>query len=235
MPGSLSLIGVGPTAPASGPEAVPSLAAWFKADAITGKNDGDAISQWNDSSTNTRHVAQATGANQPLYKTGIINGLPAVRFDGVNDRLSSSSFLLAQPWTCFVVGVCRGLTTGRVFVDGLGASNRGALYLAATTHAASLFAGTVLTGPVVTHLSPHVYSGLFNGASSAVRVDGGTATVGNANTNSPSLLNLGTAYDGTLPADIDMAECIVYSANLSTADRQRVERYLGSKYGITVP
>lgn len=51
----------------------------YKADAITGVADGDPVNTWNDSSGNGRH---ATGS--AIYKTNIVNGLPAVRFNGIN-------------------------------------------------------------------------------------------------------------------------------------------------------
>ena len=56
---------------------------WLRADAITGLNDGDPVSTWipqvygND--------AIQTGINRPLYKAGILNGKPVVRFDGTDD------------------------------------------------------------------------------------------------------------------------------------------------------
>lgn len=85
-----------PTAPFS-PDQVAGLALWLKADAGTSTTvDGAAVSQWDDQSGNARHVTQATGANQPVYKTAIVNGKPVVRFDGANDFLQAS-FTLSQP------------------------------------------------------------------------------------------------------------------------------------------
>jgi hypothetical protein len=56
------------------------LSAWWKADAIVASDD-DPLAQWDDSTGNGRHLTQATGAFQPLYKTNLINStLPAVRF-----------------------------------------------------------------------------------------------------------------------------------------------------------
>jgi hypothetical protein len=70
------------------PTDIAGLETWLRADAITGKVDGDPLSQWDDSSGNANHAAQVTGANQPLYKTGILNGLPVVRFDGTDDFMT---------------------------------------------------------------------------------------------------------------------------------------------------
>lgn len=52
---------------------------------------GSAVSQWNDRSLKAWHFTQATGANQPTVVNNAINGLRAIRFDGVNDHLSNSA------------------------------------------------------------------------------------------------------------------------------------------------
>lgn len=69
------------------PSAVTGLRAWWKADAIVGKNNGDAISSWVSSDSNAWDAAQATAAKQPTYRTNVKNGKPAVRFDGTDDLL----------------------------------------------------------------------------------------------------------------------------------------------------
>jgi len=63
------------------------LKVWLKADAITGLNDGDAVGTWSDQSGNGYDATQPTSAKRPIYKTGILNGKPVVRFDGVDDQL----------------------------------------------------------------------------------------------------------------------------------------------------
>lgn len=55
---------------------------WGASRKMTGLSDGDAISSWTDFSGLGNHAVQATGANQPIYKTNIINGHPVLRFDG---------------------------------------------------------------------------------------------------------------------------------------------------------
>lgn len=67
----------------------PNPEAWFRGDAITGLADTNPVSSWIDSSGNGNHAVQATGLDQPLYRTNIVNGLPVVRFDGVSDFLES--------------------------------------------------------------------------------------------------------------------------------------------------
>ncbi|MFM6248178.1 MAG: hypothetical protein ACKPEQ_03330, partial [Dolichospermum sp.] len=57
-----------------------STALWLDAaDASTIILNGSTVSQWRDKSGNGRHVSQATAANQPLFVTNQLNGLPVIR------------------------------------------------------------------------------------------------------------------------------------------------------------
>lgn len=54
-------------------------------------DDGDLISTLYDSSPQVRNKTNATQSTQskmPKYKKGVINGLPAIYFDGTDDYLS---------------------------------------------------------------------------------------------------------------------------------------------------
>lgn len=46
-----------------------------------------AIARWEDKSGNARHATQSTLAARPLKKSGLLNGLPVVRFNGGDDSL----------------------------------------------------------------------------------------------------------------------------------------------------
>jgi hypothetical protein len=59
---------------------------------LTGFSDGNAVGTWTDLSVNARNATQATGANQPIYKTAIQGGNPVLRFDGSNDVMSTAAF-----------------------------------------------------------------------------------------------------------------------------------------------
>ena len=64
----------------------------LQADSVAGAN-GAAVSSWSDLATGDTFagtVSQATAANQPVKRTGVVNGRSAIEFDGVNDLLLSS-------------------------------------------------------------------------------------------------------------------------------------------------
>jgi hypothetical protein len=71
------------------PDDIASLACWLKADAISA-NDGDNVTTWEDSHTSNK---DATGASGQTLETNEINGLPAVRFDGTDDRMDIAGIL----------------------------------------------------------------------------------------------------------------------------------------------
>jgi hypothetical protein len=57
-----------------------------------GLNDGNAIGTATDYSGNGRNFTQATAGNKPTFKTAIVNGLPVMRFDGVDDYLQTTGW-----------------------------------------------------------------------------------------------------------------------------------------------
>lgn len=54
-------------------------------------SSGDAVSSWDDRSSNANNATQATSSNKPSYQTNIQGGQPAIRFDGTNDSLEIPS------------------------------------------------------------------------------------------------------------------------------------------------
>lgn len=71
------------------PSEVTSLGLWFKADSLS-LTDGTQIASWPDSSPNGFDAANATAAEQPLYRTNALNSMPVIEFDGTDDFLVSS-------------------------------------------------------------------------------------------------------------------------------------------------
>lgn len=114
------------------PAAYPAnLKAWFRADAIV-LRDGDAVSAWPDASVNGL-VATATEGRRPTYR--VVDGVPLVHFDGVDDYLTAGAavdwaFLHdGSDWTVFVVlrTVANQLGGTHVLLDsgGVDSSNSG--------------------------------------------------------------------------------------------------------------
>ena len=96
-----------PVGPSFLPTDISGLQYWYKADSLS-LSDGAGISQWNDSGPRNAHATQGSGTLQPLYKTNIKNGLPAVLFDGSNDYFSVPTSSAMTGSTCFCVANLSG-------------------------------------------------------------------------------------------------------------------------------
>lgn len=220
-------------------------ALWFDADAITGLVDGDPVQTWSDGSGNDRHATQATAAARPVYKTAMVNGLPAVRFDGVDDNLATPAFAQSTVWTAFVVVKRLSGTDVASLVD---SDSSGGIRIAQhIRYANASNAGSVAFNTAgspfpdeeaVTATSWSVLSAVRQPTAIAVFVNG---------TSGSSSATTGTPASGTQPVMLgrwlgdaiqhthgDIAEIIYYPTALSTSDQADVRQYLGDKYGITV-
>jgi len=84
------------------PKSIAGLSLWLDAsDASTITLNGATVSEWRDKSGNARHLSEATANNQPTMST--LNGRGAISFDGVNDRLITSSTLMAVGTNSFTL------------------------------------------------------------------------------------------------------------------------------------
>lgn len=203
------------------PTDIAGLTLWLNADAIVGLVNDDPVATWEDESGNNDDATQGTGANQPTYKTNIVNGLPVVRFDGGNDYLQTTS-LTAQ--TLFIV--CN---------HGDGATFSNYRRLIQPTAAAFHYYGDNGTGNYA--IGAGITGGNFrvNGAAtmsagtlSAFRVVGIEADAAATDTY-PIGISIGGFSQHLLG---DIAEIVAYSGVLSGGDRILVETYLMDKYGI---
>jgi hypothetical protein len=85
--------------------------------------------------------------------------------------------------------------------------------------------------------SPVVLVGSYDGATSLLSINGiiNTLSATTASTAGTLQFAVFARSDGTgLPFNGDIAEVLVYNRALSIAERQSIEAYLGSKWGITV-
>ena len=217
------------------PTSAPNLEYWFKADSLA-LSDGAAVATWADSSGNTRDISQGTGANQPVYKTGILNGQPVVRFDGSNDTLARAPEAAnkSAAFSMFVVVVPRALGNFGAMASAAGSwvfykwndqNIRLSAGTALTTTSAAVIGTPMVYGLTLVTGSRNIYA---NGAS--IGSDSGAFTA-----NSTGSLVIGAdAAAGTFFYNGDVAEFLYYSRVVDSTERSSVTSYLGSKYGITV-
>jgi hypothetical protein len=199
---------------------------------------GSNAAQWDDVSGNGRHATQAVGANQPSIVTGAINGRQVRRFDGTDDFLETSAFSIPQPYTTYAV--FQSSTTGSASIVVRGASGliaAGGVNLIIQRAAASAVSGVnagTLYAPFASDTAWQIFGTIADGTNSLATRNGTASATGNAGTNAIARVGVGITHDGTSYLAGDIAEIIIFPAALTATNRQRVERYLSSKYAITL-
>lgn len=213
---------------------ITGLKLWVDASMIP-QADSSAVTQWNDLSGNGFHATQGTSAKQPTLKTNILNGLPIVRFDGVDDFLAHTYDNNSQPFTCFaiakrsagpvayqnIIQAGNPLITARL----LSSANWGAYFTADKPSSYSI--DGVFTIMSLVCRSNTDIDFVTNGTLEASA--GGAWFYGAARKAIGAGTNTGADY---LTGDI--AEILVYNRALSTSERRRIEKYLSIKWGVAV-
>ena len=189
-------------------------------------DNGVDPAQWTDMSGNGRHAIQNTGANQPAIVTNVLNGRQVRRFDGTNDGMTGT-MTLSQPFT--IITVAKHDVTGStqsVFHGAncsLGIQGGVGFFL---------YAGAVISS-AGSNTNFNINTHIFNGTSSAIFSDEVSLVSGNANTAGVANFSIGFRSGSNDEfVDGDIAEIIVFSAALTTAQREQVEAYLNNKYSI---
>lgn len=220
------------------PSKISGLKLWLKANAITGLNDGDPVGTWLDSSGSGNDVTQSTSGSKPLYKTGIINGLPTVLFDGSDDFMSGAKpsnrpltqFIVTQPtlntasqksYAMFCHSADQSFLAARLSTNFWGTFTSPTGDLSSTV---ALVSGTNYLLEHTATTDTFLYQ---QGTQKATRVQpesgpSGSTTFGLGK----SLITANRQYAGHI------AELIHYDSVLSSGDRGLVETYLINKYAL---
>jgi len=210
------------------------MAMWLKADSL-GMGDGDTITTWPDQSGNGFDVFQSTADNRPIFKLGIRNGLPVVRFDGVDDLLANDAVLNPFPdpasWT-IAVAYSTADTTGGRRVVGCNANTLVGPY----SGKYQVYDGGFTDGPNVVPGDWVVQIGVHtNGSGASQFLNGelaGSPTAGTQHTGDG--IGIGAAFATGEFCTCDVGDVLIYPSALNTANRQALEDYLGAKYSITI-
>jgi hypothetical protein len=240
---------------------------WFDAaDSATVLNASDnpathdvAVKTWKDKSGLARDVIQPTGTSQPLFKTNMLNGMPAIYFDGSNDCLTNAltGFALAGIES-YIVGRLR---TGAEYNRGMVCMAKGAYNDYSSPNGGGVIvwsSGYIAIGVVPGSGADSGYNGVNTGVNNLtlalnnyyaysyvsfslghrVLVNGsnlgaGTNSAG-ATVIAPDRIGIGCRMlpnaAGFSPSEV--AEILIYTNALNVSDRYTTERYLETKYGL---
>ena len=222
---------------------------WCEARLLTGLSNNDPVASFTDQSGLANHWTQSTSGAKPLYKTNVINGLPALEFDGSDDCLTLGSNILS------------GATSGEVWIllaidtDPPGASAQSGLWnmdgeTINTCHYpftdGTLYEAWGSTARKSTGVNPTPsLTGwrLYNVGSAAsdyrIRLDG--TEIYNTATNTFSGFTDGTIYlgrsaglFGDIFLDGKIAAIVITDAVVNTTDRGTINDHFESVYGLTI-
>lgn len=197
------------------------------------------LASWDDLSGAGNHVSQDTASNQPQVVDGVLNGLPVVRFDGIDERLIRDTIATTSglPVTMFVVARSTATTFPNiremVSCDPDGSSDRSCEVAIDTDghFVAGSASGTNLQGPTA-DTDWHVIEAVFDGADSLIAVDGGTPAEGDAGGGTfDGVLHVGKRFDDGHEGDI--AEIGAVSRRLTATERAAKRAELQDKWGLS--
>jgi hypothetical protein len=244
---------------AAQPDTLPDLQLWLRADAAVTHNNLGAVSHWADQSGNDNHAFQTVEGRKPTFVRDVLNGKPAMRFDGTDDYFAIDNMHYDTP------GQISGLT---IFALVKSSSSNEQILASFDNNeywGFSLRSGTaggvgwhtrpaigsvhdLLTSDVYTDGKWHLLICWYDAGASPdkqIFVDG--EAVATADAHSAENLGSGVTRFGfigvgseadvvngaTGPAQFlggDLAEFLIYNRALSEAERQQIERYFIEKY-----
>ncbi len=208
------------------------LTLWLKADDGTNTTtNGGSITSWNDLSGNAHN---ATGTGDAKYNTHWSNFNPALDFTGTVDPISGNvTRTNGTASTLFVVAEQTSSNSDNLLDFGTFTQS---LTGAAYSHNLNDFNLTLNQKIIVSASDQGSTSGatvyengnLIHTYASKARNTSWTSTPYTIGDNGPGFVANNTSLDGHI------AEVIYFDQQLSAADQQKVEGYLGIKYGITL-
>jgi hypothetical protein len=236
------------------PSDISGLQLWLDAsdastlyDATTGGSlvaaDG-GVARWEDKSGNGRHATQGTAANRPLRKAAQQNGNDTLLFDGTNDTLAFTALTIPSSHTVFSVfqRSTSGILSVPIANDSGGvrypflwfnsdnnvyeiSSDAGTLTVGSASTASGYFVAT-------TKRTANTSKEFWRDGQSIDEFTSGTQVTTAV---SQSWSAIGSRESGGSKAyhNGDICEIIIYDSALSDSDREAVENYLMSKWGIS--
>ena len=221
---------------------------WYKAAAI-GLANGARVATWTDSTGNGYNATNRVVAQEPVFVTNAMNGLPVVRFLANYSTFLALPAVISNDFTiACVFRSTQGVGSGTEYWQGAGLIS-GEVAGTGNKFASSLNAsGEILCGdgsPDNTAVSatgynsgvPHVFA--FERVQStgliSLYVDGAFAssvTGSTASLTSPPRLVLGAQQDLSSFLSGDIAEIRIFDTALNDANRQFAQNSLMAQYGI---
>jgi hypothetical protein len=195
---------------------------------LTGLADGDGVATWAGRPGTSVSPTSVGGAQRPVYKTSVVNGQPAVRFDGVQNCMSYNAVLtdlshltvLSLLSSSPSYGTIWITETGRI-VTKLSGSNWG-------TYAG----GDKSAGESFPLNTPTQVSNFYDSTNTTIRRDGAAKTTfaGDDTGSGTSFMGNELSYSRFINADI--CADIIFASAISDALRRRIEQSLAFSFRL---
>lgn len=239
-----------PLATGFDPRRIAGLASWYDASDLTtlaqnsdgttpATSENDPVGYVRDKGPNGYHMTQSVNNDRPLLDLSAQNGLPALRFDGSNDCLTSATgYLAGLISTIFLVAQREGDTSVATAVSMGRANDTGNIEVSLR----NIFLSPNDRLRYAKNAATERRNGgasLDTGASpTAFMIGAGTfsAAASIANAGDPVFLGAQRSSAGANSFFMNgrIAEVITYSRALTLAEIQKVEGYMSKKWGIAL-
>lgn len=238
-----------PSASGFNPKSISGLVQWLDAnDPSTLTIVSGAVSAWNDKSGNARNASQATANNRPSTTT--VNGKTAILFDGANDGFNFTGVARTDETWILAAAQTADQTGTRTFVNDGGNGDginyaKGSVKLLDTSWGGGTDGvhriraeynsnNAVNLGPAVVSVVRSAAAGGFLFIDGTQRVSAINGASSFTTSGSVTIQRIGHYSSTLFQMQGWIGEILCYNRPLSASERQRVERYLGKKWGITV-
>ncbi len=244
----------------TGPAGVGSSATnvfWLKADAgvfndlgVTLATNTQTVRQWNDQSGNTKNFIEGTSGQRPTFRTSVMNGMPAVRFDGSDDRITNTSITSGNNATFYAVvnysslpssnpGILQGspatllLSTGGADkAIGMWVSNANRPWgRGVQSNSTQCNISQVATTAASTN---YIIESDYNGTAINQSVNGTASGTVAYNGTLRSWTEFAIGRQGSETWAGDIAEVIAFNTSINAAQKVLVQNYLSAKYNIGI-
>lgn len=224
------------------PDSIADIALWLDANAdLTITKDGsDLVSNWESRHSASTNFVQATATNQPLWEDDVYKGFPGVKFNGLDNFMTSTGlnmpdangltlvFVMAKSFSSSASrGLFTGGTTNTIGMIYSNGGNGGARTFGTT---GSLLASNNLNSAIdaIMHTAESGSQALYTGGN----FDTAKATATDALAFSfDGTQHLGSNATGTAEfMDGYALEVIAYSRALSATERASLQSYVKNKY-----
>jgi hypothetical protein len=222
-----------------GAPTIPGCVLWLDAADASTITGTTTVSEWRDKSGNGNTLSQTTSSQQPTIVANVVGALPVVRFTGTSTSSTSlqrSTFtsLGTQGITFILVErnmTDPGLAGAAPFSFGAtGSPNSGIVYQ--NNGGLQPFAGIAFNSS-----TPRIhiyYRPNTSGSGTATGYENGTSVVIVDTTTGTysTTFAVGLRLAGSLPMSGDICEIIFFNTALTTSQRQQIEGYLATKWGL---